>query len=221
MTRELKFGMRAAQSGKARSMVVFLHGYGADGADLLGLADPLAPHLPDTVFIAPDAPEPCAGNPFGRQWFPIPWLDGSSEADAEAGLARATEDLNAFLRARLVEAALPVSSLAIVGFSQGTMMALYALPRWDVPVAGIVAFSGRLLAPERLAAEVTAKPPVLLIHGDQDPMVPFADMDAAGQALVAAGFETYGHVMKGTGHGIAPDGLSVALTFLKDRLSGG
>ncbi len=221
MTRELKFGMRAAQSGKARSMVVFLHGYGADGADLLGLADPLAPHLPDTVFIAPDAPEPCAGNPFGRQWFSIPWLDGSSEADAEAGLARATEDLNAFLRARLVEAALPVSSLAIVGFSQGTMMALYALPRWDVPVAGIVAFSGRLLAPERLAAEVTAKPPVLLIHGDQDPMVPFADMDAAGQALVAAGFETYGHVMKGTGHGIAPDGLSVALTFLKDRLSGG
>ncbi len=221
MTRELKFGMRAAQSGKARSMVVFLHGYGADGADLLGLADPLAPHLPDTVFIAPDAPEPCAGNPFGHQWFPIPWLDGSSEADAEAGLARATEDLNAFLRARLVEAALPVSSLAIVGFSQGTMMALYALPRWDVPVAGIVAFSGRLLAPERLAAEVTAKPPVLLIHGDQDPMVPFADMDAAGQALVAAGFETYGHVMKGTGHGIAPDGLSVALTFLKDRLSGG
>ncbi len=221
MTRELKFGMRAAQSGQARSMVVFLHGYGADGADLLGLADPLAPHLPDTVFIAPDAPEPCAGNPFGHQWFPIPWLDGSSEADAEAGLARATEDLNAFLRARLVEAALPVSSLAIVGFSQGTMMALYALPRWDVPVAGIVAFSGRLLAPERLAAEVTAKPPVLLIHGDQDPMVPFADMDAAGQALVAAGFETYGHVMKGTGHGIAPDGLSVALTFLKDRLSGG
>ena len=221
MTRELKFGMRAAQSGKARSMVVFLHGYGADGADLLGLADPLAPHLPDTVFIAPDAPEPCAGNPFGHQWFPIPWLDGSSEADAEAGLARATEDLNAFLRARLVEAALPVSSLAIVGFSQGTMMALYALPRWDVPVAGIVAFSGRLLAPERLAAEVTAKPPVLLIHGDQDPMVPFADMDAAGQALVAAGFETYGHVMKGTGHGIAPDGLSVALTFLKERLSGG
>ncbi len=221
MTRELKFGMRAAQSGQARSMVVFLHGYGADGADLLGLADPLAPHLPDTVFIAPDAPEPCAGNPFGRQWFPIPWLDGSSEADAEAGLARATEDLNAFLRARLVEAALPVSSLAIVGFSQGTMMALYAMPRWDVPVAGIVAFSGRLLAPERLAAEVTAKPPVLLIHGDQDPMVPFADMDAAGQALVAAGFETYGHVMKGTGHGIAPDGLSVALTFLKDRLSGG
>ena len=221
MTRELKFGTRAARSGKARSMVIFLHGYGADGADLLGLADPLAPHLPDTVFIAPDAPEPCAGNPFGRQWFPIPWLDGSSEAEAEAGLERATEDLNAFLRARLEEAALPVSSLAIVGFSQGTMMALYALPRWDRPVAGIVAFSGRLLAPERLAAEVTAKPPVLLIHGDQDPMVPFADMDAAGQAIVAAGFETYGHVMKGTGHGIAPDGLSVALTFLKERLSGG
>ena len=71
---------------KAGSVVVFLHGYGADGADLLGLADPLAPHLPGTAFHAPDAPEPCANNPMGRQWFPIPWLDGSTEAQARAAL---------------------------------------------------------------------------------------------------------------------------------------
>ncbi|MCB2144565.1 MAG: dienelactone hydrolase family protein, partial [Rhodobacteraceae bacterium] len=218
MTREMKFGRKAARSGQPGAMVIFLHGYGADGADLLGLADPLAPHLPNTVFLAPDAPEPCRNNPFGRQWFPIPWLDGSSETEAQAGLAQSVGDLNAFFDARLAEEGMRPDQLAVVGFSQGTMMALHVLPRRAEPVAGIVAFSGRLLVPERLAAEALSKPPVLLVHGDQDPMVPFADMGVAGRALAEAGFETYGHVMKGTGHGIAPDGLSVALSFLKDRL---
>ena len=96
MTRELKFGRVAAATGQAKSLVVFLHGYGADGADLLGLADPLAPHLPNTVFMAADAPSPCAGNPFGRQWFPIPRFDGSTEVEAAVEMNRAAEDLNAF-----------------------------------------------------------------------------------------------------------------------------
>ena len=220
MTRELKFGRRPARSGRTGAMVIFLHGYGADGNDLLGLADPLAPHMQNTVFLAPDAPEPCRNAPFGRQWFPIPWLDGSSEAEAQAGLAQSAGDLDGFIDARLAEEGMQASQLAVVGFSQGTMMALHVLPRRATPVAGLVAFSGRLLAADRLAAEALSKPPVLLVHGDQDPMVPFADMGAAGRALTAAGFETYGHVMKGTGHGIAPDGLSVALAFLKDRLPG-
>lgn len=220
MTREMTFGRRAAGSGQPGALVIFLHGYGADGADLLGLADPLAQHLPNTVFLAPDAPEPCRNNPFGRQWFPIPWLDGSSEAEAKAGMAQSIADLNAFLDARLAEEGMRPDQLAVVGFSQGTMMALHVLPRRTAPVAGIVAFSGRLLDPDSLAAEALSKPPVLLVHGDEDPMVPFADMGVAGRALTAAGFETYGHVMKGTGHGIAPDGLSVALAFLKDRLPG-
>lgn len=218
MARELKYGQRGPASGKARSLVVFLHGYGADGADLLGLADPLAPHLPDTLFLAPDAPEPCAGNGFGRQWFPIPWLDGSSEAAQAAGVASAAEDLNGFLDQRLRAAGLGPDRLALVGFSQGTMMALQVAPRRPAAIAGVVAISGRLLRPEALAAETLSRPPVMLIHGDQDPVVPFGDMQTAGRALTDAGFETYGHVMKGTGHGIAPDGLSVALAFLHDRL---
>ena len=220
MTRKLEFGRRAAASGQTRSVVVFVHGYGADGADLLGLADPLAPHLPDTVFLAPNAPERCSGNPFGYQWFPIPWLDGSSEAAASAGLVAASDDLNTFLDTVLRDEGVGPDALALVGFSQGSMMCLQVAPRRADPVAGIVAFSGRLLAPERLAAEATVKPPVLLIHGDVDEVVPFADMGLAGNALVAAGFETYSHVMRGTGHGIAPDGLSVALSFLLDRLPG-
>jgi phospholipase/carboxylesterase len=218
MTRELKFGQVAAASGTTKSMIVFVHGYGADGADLLGLADPLASHLPDTVFIAPNAPEPCNGNPFGYQWFPIPWLDGSEQAAADQGLQDAAEDLNAFLDARLAEHGLQPSALALIGFSQGAMMSLHVAPRRAAPVAGIVSISGRLLKPERLASEARVKPPVLLVHGDQDPVVPFEDMGLAGNALVAAGFETYGHVMKGTAHGIAPDGLRAALSFVKDRL---
>lgn len=216
----LKYGRKAARSGAAKSIVVFVHGYGADGADLLGLGDALAPHLPDTVFLAPDAPQPCVGNPFGFQWFPIPWLDGSSEEAAKAGMAASVAMLDDFLDARLAEEGLGPQALALVGFSQGAMMSLHVAPRRAEAVAGVVAISGRLLVPERLAAEAVVKPPVLLVHGDQDPVVPFEDMGLAGDALVAAGFETYGHVMQGTGHGIAPDGLGVTLQFLKERLPG-
>jgi phospholipase/carboxylesterase len=218
VTRDLDFARKGAAPGKARALVVFLHGYGADGADLLGLADPLAPHLPGVAFLAPDAPEACSGNPFGRQWFPIPWLDGSSEAQAAEGLAHAADDLNAFLDARLAEEGLAPSALALLGFSQGAMMALHVAPRRAQAVAGVVAISGRLLAPERLAAEAVVKPPVLLVHGDADPVVPFEDMGRAGRALQAAGFETWGHVMQGTGHGIAPDGLGAALQMLAQVL---
>ena len=218
MTRKLEFGQKGAAPGRATSLVVFLHGYGADGADLLGLADTLAPHLPGTVFVAPDAPERCTGNPFGRQWFPIPWLDGSSEAAAAEGLAQSAEDLNAFLDARIADLGLTPAVTALIGFSQGAMISLHVAPRRPEPVAAIVAISGRLLQPERLAAEMRVKPPVLLIHGDADPVVPFADMERAGKALVAAKVPTWGHVMEGTGHGIAPDGLGAALAFLKARL---
>lgn len=217
MPRELKSERKGPR--KADSAVVFLHGYGADGADLLGLADVLAPHLPGVAFVAPDAPERCVGGGFGYQWFPIPWIDGSPEAAAEAGLEAAARDLNGFLDAQLAEEGLGPDRLVLVGFSQGAMMSLHVAPRRDREVAGIVAISGRLLRPEVLASEAVVKPPVLLIHGDQDPVVPFSDMGRAGDALVAAGFPTYGHVMQGAGHGIAPDGLGVTLQFLKERLA--
>ena len=216
MTRELQSGRRGPE--KAGSVIVFLHGYGADGADLLGLADPLGRYLPDTAFYAPNAPEPCVNNPFGYQWFPIPWLDGSTEAQARESMGRSIGLLDAWLDKVLADEGLTADRMVVVGFSQGTMMALHVLPRRDQPVAGIIGFSGRLLVPELLPTEAKVKPPVLLLHGDQDPMVPFQDMQLAGEALEKAGFDVYGHVMKGTGHGISPDGLSVALSFLKDRL---
>ena len=219
MTRVLTAGRKEPVSGETRSVVVFLHGYGANGADLLGLADVLGEHLPDTLFVAPDAPESIVGLPNGYQWFPIPWLDGSSEEEAERGLQAASDDLNAFLDALLVDEDLLPEQMVLFGFSQGTMISLHVAPRREDPVAGIVAFSGRLLSPETLADETRVRPPVLLVHGDADDVVPVQSLPAAAEALQEAGWEeVYAHIMKGTAHGIAPDGLSVALAFMREKL---
>jgi phospholipase/carboxylesterase len=221
-TRALRAERAEPLSGEARSCVVFLHGYGANGRDLIGLAEPLAEHMPDTLFLAPDAPEECVGSPLGLQWFPIPWIDGSSEEMARNGALRATDDLQSFLDGVMVDEDFLPEQVMLFGFSQGSMMALHAAPRREDPVAGVVAFSGRLLEPELLADEVVSRPPVLLVHGDQDDVVPVQALPEAARALEAAGWtEVYAHVMKGTAHGIAPDGLSVALAFMRDRLGVG
>ena len=219
MTRALNAGRKDAFSGETRSCVIFLHGYGANGADLLGLADPLAEHLPDTMFLSPDAPEDCAGSPMGFQWFPIPWIDGSSEEESRDGMIGAIADLNAFLDGVMVDEDLLPEQVIVLGFSQGTMMALHVLPRREDSIAGIVAISGRLLEPESLKDEVQCMPPILLIHGDQDDVVPPISMPQAAEALEVAGWkEVYAHIMPDTAHGIAPDGLQVALAFMRERL---
>lgn len=220
MTRVLNAGRKEPVSGETRSVVVFLHGYGANGADLLGLADPLGEHLPDTLFVAPDAPEACAGAPLGFQWFPIPWIDGSSEEESMSGMASAVNDLNAFLDALMVDEDVLPEQVVLFGFSQGTMMGLHVAPRREDPIAGMVGFSGRLLAPDLLADEVISRFPILLVHGDQDDVVPPQSLPDAAEALQNAGWEdVFAHIMKGTAHGIAPDGLSVALAFMRDKCS--
>ncbi len=208
---------RDAKSGNAESMMVFLHGYGADANDLLGLADPLGAHLPDTVFVAPNAPQKCTGNPMGFQWFPIPWIDGSSEEASKAGMLDACEQLNDWLDETLKAEGIAAENTIIFGFSQGTMMALHVGPRRSEKLAGIVGFSGRLLAPE-LIDEIVSKPPVLLVHGDQDPVVPPESLPEAASALSKAGFEVFTLVSKGTAHGIAQDGLTATLQFAKQQL---
>ncbi len=218
MTTALTLHRRAPASGTAASAVVFLHGYGADGQDLLGLADPLAPHMPDTLFVAPDAPTRSALNPMGYQWAPIPHMDGSSPDAAQAAMLASIEAVGAMLDALSAETGLGPEKIILFGFSQGTMLSLHLAPRRADAFAGIVGFSGRLLVPELLAAEKRVTPPILLVHGDADEVVPFSALAEAGQVLAAEGFEVYSHVMKGTGHGIAPDGLSVALAFMREKL---
>lgn len=211
--------VKESLSGSAHSVVVFLHGYGANGEDLLSLADPMAEHMPDTIFYSPDAPERCPGNPGGFQWAPIPFMDGSSEEEARAARERSAAELNAYLDDILVDLDLEPENMAIVGFSQGTMLALQVAPRREDAVAGVVGFSGRLLEPEMLAEEARVKMPILLAHGDQDDLVPPQSLPDALRTLQGAGFEkVYGHVMQGTGHGIDPEGLSVALAFLREQL---
>lgn len=216
----LDFERRGSTSGADSSIVLFLHGYGADGKDLLGLSEPLAPHLPDTVFVACNAPERSMANPQGFQWFPIPWIDGSTDAAAAEGMLRAAKELDAFIDKVLADEGLSPDRLVLFGFSQGTMMSLHVAPRRTDQVAGVVGFSGRLMMPEKLQSEMVSSPPILLVHGNQDDVVPFEEMQTAGEALQAADFQVFAHVMEGTAHGIAPDGLSVALAFIREVLDG-
>jgi len=204
--------------GEAGSLVILLHGYGADGADLIGLAGPLAPHLPRTAFRAPNAPEPCRVNPMGRQWFPISWIDGSPEAEMFAGMERSVGILDRYITEAMAEEGVGPAETVVIGFSQGTMMALHVVPRREAALAGIVGFSGRLYNAERLPAEARSHPPVLLVHGDMDDVVPVRHLEEARAGLSAAGFEVATHVSRGMGHGIAPDGLGLALGFLQARL---
>lgn len=211
---------RDAASGRARSLIVLLHGYGADGADLIGLAEPLAGVLPDTVFLAPDAPEPCRVNPMGRQWFPISWIDGSTEAAMRAGFLRAADALDLWLTDAIAAEGVTEAETALVGFSQGTMMALHVGPRRAGALAAIVGFSGRLAEPGPNAAPARTRPPVLLIHGDRDEVIPVQALVETREALAADGFAVQWHLSRGAGHGIAPDGLRAAALFLRAHLCG-
>lgn len=218
MMSSLEYGQKGPTSGVADSLVIFLHGYGADGADLLGLADPLSAHLPHTLFMAPDAPNACSMNPAGREWSPIPWIDGSSEETAKQGFAASVATLHTWLTEMAEKTGIAPARTVLVGFSQGTMMSLHVAPRHGAQFAGVVGFSGRLLDADKLATEAVQKPPVLLIHGDADDVVPFADMATAEDGLRAAGFAVETMTAQGVGHGISPEGLGQALRFIKSVL---
>ena len=215
----LKAEKRSAISDHADSLVVFIHGYGADGSDLIGLADPLAEYLPGTAFVSPHAPNNCTMNPMGREWFPIPSIDMTSEEFAREIMLKSVEQFQHWLDAQLVDEGISPDRVVLVGFSQGTMMALHVGPRRADSLAGIVGFSGRLLQPHILQTEALSKPPVLLIHGDMDMVVPPSDMDKADTALKDAGFDVQTHISQGMAHGIAPDGLGLAVQFIKRHIN--
>ena len=207
-----------AASGNADSLVILLHGYGADGNDLIGLSQPLAGVLPSTAFVSPNAPEPSAAAPMGRQWFPIPYIDGSSETAMLEGLGRAKAALNAFIDTQIAETGLSANRIALLGFSQGTMMSLEVGLRREEQLAGIVGFSGRLLRAEALTSEIKSKPPVLLVHGDADEVVPPQSLDDAKTALTTQGISVEAHSRPGLGHGIDNEGLGLAAEFLLKAL---
>lgn len=206
-----------ASGGKPRRLVILLHGLGADGNDLIGLAPYWARLLPDAEFLSPNAPFPCDMAPYGYQWFSS--QDRSPEA-VLGGVCAAAPILDAFIDEALEQRGLGSGELALVGFSQGTMMSLFAGLRRAEPVAGIVGFSGRLLAPELLASELRSRPPILLVHGTEDPLVPYSSLAAAETTLKAAGVPVETVTSVGIGHSIDDQGLRRGGQFLKKVLSG-
>ena len=200
-----------ASGGAATSMVIFLHGYGSNGADLIGLAPYWRDGLPNTAFVSPNAPEPCPGAPGGYQWWGLSSFDAQARA---AGARRAAPVLDAFIDAELVRHGLGEDRVALVGFSQGTMMALHVGVRRERPLAGIVGYSGMLADGAELAGEARTKPPILLVHGDADPMIPIAAFHHAKAALARFGFAVESHVSPGLGHSIDAAGLELGGRFL-------
>src|SRR3954466_8019803 len=194
-----------------QSMVILLHGYGSNGADLMGLVPYWRDALPDTVFISPNAPEPCPGAPGGYQWWSLTSFSPQARA---AGVRMAAPVINAFIDAALERFGLTDDRLALVGFSQGTMASLHVGPRRARELAGIVGYSGMIADADSAAAETVTKPPILLVHGDADPMVPVTAFHQAVATLEPLGFDLTTHVSPGLGHSIDEPGLRLAAEFL-------
>ncbi len=205
-----------ASGGKPRRLVILLHGLGADGNDLIGLAPYWARLLPDAEFLSPNAPFPCDTAPYGYQWFSS---QDRSPAAVLGGVRAVAPILDAFIDEALEERGLVSRELALVGFSQGTMMSLFVGLRRAEPVAGIVGFSGRLLAPELLGTELRSRPPVLLVQGTDDPLVPYSSLAAAETVLKEAGVPVQTATSVGIGHSIDDQGVRRGGLFLRDVLS--
>jgi phospholipase/carboxylesterase len=216
MTAELDGPRLAPRSARARQLVIILHGYGADGNDLIEIAKVWQPLLPDAAFVAPHAPEPCGQAPTMRQWFALTFRDPD---ERWVGVNKARPVLERFIDAELARLDLPASALALVGFSQGTMMALHVGLRRAVPPAAIVGYSGLLVLPpdgdlDAVAAEISVRPPVLLVHGQEDDVISAQALFQATDVLAALGVPTQWHMSAGVGHSIDPEGLRHGGEFL-------
>jgi phospholipase/carboxylesterase len=197
--------------------VVFLHGYGADGNDLIEIGRQWQPWLPDAAFVAPHAPEPCGMSPMGRQWFALTFRDPH---ERWRGVQAARPALDAFLDAELARTGVPAANLALVGFSQGTMMSLHAGLRRAAQPAAILGFSGMLVleegkGPETLQAQATVKPPILLTHGGQDEVIPAEALFMSAETLAAADIPVQWHLSADMGHSIDMECLRQGGLFLR------
>ena len=205
----------SAAGGHPTSIVVLLHGYGSNGQDLIGLVPYWRDALPHTLFVAPNAPDVCPGAPGGYQWWS---LTSRSDSDRALGVRQPVAAVNRFIDHALERYRLQADKLALVGFSQGTMLALHVGPRRYPSLAGILGYSGMLVDGESLAAELRTTPPVLLVHGDSDAMVPVSSSREAAATLQPLGFMVRTHVSPGIGHSIDEAGIELGGQFLVDIL---
>lgn len=201
---------------KASALVVICHGLGADGFDLIDLAPGWGEAVPDAAFVAPHAPEPCDLGPTGRQWFSVA---DRAPAVMEQGVRRAASALDRFVDAELARLGLPPDAYALVGFSQGAMTVLFTGLRRSAAPHAILAYSGGLIGPEHLAAEMRNRAPVLLVHGEDDDVVPISRSREAERALGAAGVPVKTLWCPHLGHGIDPAGIAVGALTLQRAFS--
>jgi phospholipase/carboxylesterase len=204
------------KSGKAKQLVVFLHGYGADGNDLIDIGQQWQKTLPDAEFISPHAPEPCAMSPMGRQWFPLTMRDPN---ERWLGVNQAEKNLQNYLDDELKKRELTNAQLALIGFSQGGMMALHVGLRRKTAPSSIISYSGAFILPpanplSKLEMEKLVKPPILLVHGDQDEVIPVSALTMSRDALLNLGIPCTTHISHNVGHGIDSQGLQLGATFL-------
>ncbi len=204
--------IRQPEDGPAQRIIILLHGWGADGADLMDLSPAMAMEFSDAVFLAPDGPAPCSANPMGRQWFS---LDGD-QAAIDAGPDQAFPSIKKLIEDICTETGLGLDAVSLIGFSQGGMMTMHTATRLPTAIHAAISFSGALLAPDKLADAVTAKPPVLLIHGEDDQVVPFQAMAIAEAVLSQVGIPVSVVGRAGLGHGIDGEGFAAAVKFISD-----
>lgn len=197
--------------GPARQLVILCHGVGSDGHDLIGLAPYFAKVLPDAKFIAPNAPYQFDQAPFGYQWFS---LGDMSMANRLAGTQAAAPILDDFIDEQLAAHGLDEAQLALVGFSQGTMVSLHVGLRRQRQLAGIVGYSGMLIGRELLAEEIKSRPPVLLMHGDADDMVPPENLGEAVATLQSVGVPVRHEMRQALGHGLDDRCIMAGMDFL-------
>ena len=198
-----------------KQMIIFVHGYGADGNDLIGLANYFQSTLPEAIFLSPHAPEACSMNPSGYQWFD---LTSTDPAVLWSKILVAADHLNEFIDSKLLEYNIAEENLALIGFSQGTMMSLHVSLRRKNTMAAVLGFSGRLIGADLLKDDLISKPSIYLIHGDQDPMVPYQESLTAEKVLKEYSVDIKTHISEHTQHSIAEDGLRIGVDFLASKL---
>lgn len=198
-----------------KQMIIFVHGYGADGNDLIGLANYFQSTLPEAIFLSPHAPEACSMNPSGYQWFD---LTSTDPAVLWSKILVAADHLNEFIDSKLLEYNIAEENLALIGFSQGTMMSLHVSLRRKNTMAAVLGYSGRLIGADLLKDDLISKPSIYLIHGDQDPMVPYQDSLTAEKVLKEYSIDIKTHISEHTQHSIAEDGLRIGVDFLASKL---
>lgn len=209
--------LQPLSGGAPKQIVLLLHGYGSNGADMISLAPHWRQALPDALFLAPNAPQRCGGVPSGFQWWELAQFTPQALA---AGAAAAAPAIDAFIARKLEQYGLTEADLALVGFSQGTMMALHIGLRRERQLGAIVGYSGAITGTAELSHQSITRPPVLLVHGSADPIVPVAALHTAEAELRRLGVDVATHVSPGLGHSVDPDGLRLGRDFVAKALTG-